>query len=183
MPGAGDRERASELDWEDLDRLWEGIKSEFTPEESKGEALERLVLCAFDLGGAVVRWPYKVGLWGKSTVAEEIDGAVHCLGLHCLIECKNWRKNVDFEPVAKLRSQLLRRPAGTVGIVFSAGGFTTAAIELARFAAHEGIMLWNGDEIEYALRKRDFVDALMVKYRGCVECAYPSYSLIAEETP
>lgn len=179
------QERMSQFGWGDLEGLWEAIKAGATPDWPKGKALEYLVLRAFQLGGAIVRWPYQVRLGGETEgePIEQIDGAVHWAGLHCLVESKDWRKNVNFEPVAKLRSQLLRRPAGTLGVVFSRGGFSPAAIKLAQFTVHEGIMLWSGDEIDYALGRHNIVDGLMVKYRGCVELADPFYNLKGEEVP
>lgn len=182
-PAAEYQERISRFAWKELKELWEEIKSGATPGWPNGKALEYVVLRAFELGGAVVRWPYEVRLWDESEVVEQIDGAVHTRGLHCLIESKDWGKNVNIEPVAKLRNQLLRRPAGTVGVVFSRGDFTSAAMKLAQFAVHEGILLWGRDEIDYALRTENMVDPLEIKYRVSVEQANPYFNVTQEEVP
>ena len=182
-PGAEYQKRISQFAWKELNGLWDEIRSGSTPDWPNGKALEYLVLLAFQLGGAVVRWPYEVRLWDESEVVEQIDGAVHGRGLHCLIESKDWGKNVNIEPVAKLRNQLLRRPAGTVGVVFSRGDFTSAAVKLAQFTAHEGILLWGGDEIDYALRNENMLDSLDVKYRVSVEQANPYFNVTQGEVP
>jgi len=181
--GAAYQERISQFAWRELRELWKEIKSGTTPDWPNGKALEYLVLRAFELDGAVVCWPYEVRLWDESEVVEQIDGAVHAGGLHCLIESKDWGKNVNLEPVAKLRDKLLRRPAGTIGIVFSRGDFTNAAVKLAQFAVHEGILLWNGRELGYALQNENVLDALEMKYRVCVEQANPYFNVAVEEVP
>ncbi|MCC3513373.1 MAG: hypothetical protein JGK29_31490 [Microcoleus sp. PH2017_17_BER_D_A] len=85
-------------------------------------------------------------------VVEQIDGAVHWLGLSCLVESKDFAdKTVDITPIAKLRNQLLRRPAGTVGLIFSRTGFTNAAVSLSYFSLPQAILMWNGAELKYAL--------------------------------
>jgi hypothetical protein len=72
-----------------------------------------------------VRYPYEVSLFGEKV--EEIDGAVHLPGLSCLVESKDWGKNVAIGPIVKMRSQLLRRPGGTIGLMFSMKTFTKPA--------------------------------------------------------
>jgi hypothetical protein len=50
---------------------------------------------------------------------EQIDGVVYSDELACLVECKDEAGKVNFEPIAKLRNQLLRRPGAAIGMVFS----------------------------------------------------------------
>ena len=59
-PGAEYQERISQFAWKELNGLWDEIKSGSTPDWPNGKALEYLVLRAFQLGDAVVRWPYEV---------------------------------------------------------------------------------------------------------------------------
>jgi hypothetical protein len=57
---------------------------------------------AFELDpdeSATVRYPYEVRLFGEKV--EEIDGAVHLQGLSCLVESKDWGKNVEIEDPKK----------------------------------------------------------------------------------
>jgi hypothetical protein len=117
------------LQWDGLRTLWDNIENRSTPGWDAGRAFEYLVLRAFQLDGAEVKWPYSVTLFDE--VVEQIDGAVHCVGLSCLVESKDFAdKTVDITPIAKLRNQLLRRPAGTVGLIFSRTGFTLSLIHI-----------------------------------------------------
>ena len=68
------------LGWPELMALWERIKIG-TPGWGGGKAFEYLVLRAFQLNGAVVRWPYGVSLYGQTEIVEEIDGSVRVGGL------------------------------------------------------------------------------------------------------
>jgi len=54
----------------------------------KGKAFEYLILRAFELDGAEVKWPYPVSLYGQGEVIEEIDGSVRINALYCLIETR-----------------------------------------------------------------------------------------------
>lgn len=157
------------LDWPGLLELWEGIKNRETPGWSPGKAFEYLVLRAFDLDGAAVRWPYGVSLPRQSEIVEEIDGSVRVGGLYSLVESKDEDGNIAIAPIAKLRNQLLRRPAGTFGMVFSSHGFTEPAIQLAHFALPQSILLWTGKEVEYALISRSICKLCEMKYRMCVD--------------
>ena len=157
------------LDWQGLLTLWEGIKIRDTPGWDAGKAFEYLVLRAFQLDGAVVRWPYGVALYGQNEIVEEIDGSVRIQGLYGLVESKDEDGNIAIGPIAKLRNQLLRRPAGTLGMVFSSHGFTEPAIQLAHHALTQPILLWNGDQIEYALKHQNICELGEIKYRICVD--------------
>jgi hypothetical protein len=111
------------------------------------------------------------------TVVEQIDGAIYSDHLSCLIECKDQEGNLAIDPVAKLRNQMLRRPTGIVGLVFSTAGFTDATKILAQYNASQAILLWNGLDLEYALNHQQCRIGLLKKYRYCVERGLPDYSL------
>lgn len=162
--------RARKLDEAGLRELWHAIKARDTPGWPAGKALEHLILRAFELDGAEVRWPYEVQLYDD--VIEQIDGAIHVDGCSFLVETKDQVDVQNVEPLAKLRSQLLRRPAGTVGLVFSFSGFTSSAQILAGHMAPTTILLWHGAEIELAMRSRQvepFRRGLRWKLRLAVE--------------
>jgi hypothetical protein len=161
------------LGWDGLRELWENIQQDNTLGWDSGKAFEYLVLRAFQLDGAEVTWPYEVSLFGEEVI-EQIDGAVHCVGLSCLVESKDLGAAVNFEPIAKLRSQLLRRPASTVGLLFSRTGFTNPAVQLAHFLAPQTILLWTGNEIEYVLEQEAICELLKFKYRWYVERGKPN---------
>jgi hypothetical protein len=56
------------LNWDGLRELWKGIKAGNVPDWDEGEALEYLVLRAFELDSreaVLVRYPYEVSLFGR----------------------------------------------------------------------------------------------------------------------
>jgi hypothetical protein len=127
--------------WPGLRILWERIHSRDTaPEWAAGKAFEYLVLRAFQLDGGEVQWPYNVPIGDE--VVEQIDGAIHVSGLSFLVESKDLETdNVAIGPIAKLRNQLLRRPPGTFGVIFSRTGFTDPARVLVQFTSPQNILL------------------------------------------
>ncbi|BAY99048.1 hypothetical protein NIES37_30270 [Tolypothrix tenuis PCC 7101] len=166
-------------DWDNLMILWAEIKAKNTSNFwDKGKALEYLILRAFQLDGAEVAWPYSVKI--QDTIVEQIDGVVYTDSLACLIECKDETKEVNIEPIAKLRNQLLRRPAAAIGSVFSCSGFTEAAVTLTGFVAPQTILLWGGQEIEYSLANKCICKFLVKKYRICVQKCIPNYDITTE---
>jgi hypothetical protein len=183
---AGERalvERVRQLDWHGLAQLWAGIKDRRTADWPAGKAFEHLVLRAFQLDGAEVRWPYEVrGVGGVESpdAIEEIDGAARVEGLWCLIESKDTREPANVEPISKLRNQLLRRPSATVGLLFSVAGFTDPALVLASFLAPQTILLWNQDDIGYCVDNQRICEPLLEKYRICVQEGIVDHNLLAE---
>lgn len=174
MPSAEEyAQRIAGYGWDDLSVLWEGIVKGETPGWETGKAMEYLVLRAFQLDGADVRWPYRV--YDQGEEIEQIDGVVYADGLVSLRECKDERAKINIEPIAKLRNQLLRRPGAAIGMVFSRSGFTDSAVTLARFIAPQTILLWEGLEIAYALQRHQIRQALLTKYHYCIEFGYPNY--------
>jgi hypothetical protein len=173
--------KIAEYDSSGILDLWKAIETGDTPGWADGKALEYLVLRAFQLEDAEVRWPYRVDI--DSEEIEQIDGVVYTEGLACLIECKDTNERANIEPIAKLRNQLLRRPGPTIGIVVSRTGFTEPAVTLARFIAPQTILLWNGNELVHAIQKQSMRRSLLAKYRFCVERGLPVYNIIAEDIP
>lgn len=184
MPTAAQYETMiKSLGWEELRSLWREIENRNTLGWDLGKAFEYLVIRAFQLDGAEVKYPYSVRLFGEEV--EQIDGVVYCSGLSCLVESKDFadRVNVDIAPIAKLRNQLLRRPASTLGLVFSRTGFTDPARHLSYFSLPQTILLWNGEEIKYALEQEVICEFLRRKYRVCVEQGLPDYDVREGEIP
>jgi hypothetical protein len=177
MPTRKEYEAAiGKLKWPGLKKLWEAIKAKDTPGWEPGKAFEYLVVRMFELDGAEVRWPYPVPLFG-STEIEEIDGSVRYVGFHCLIESKDESDNIPVGPIAKLRNQMLRRPAGTIGLLFSSRAFTPSAVMLAHFTLPQTILLWSGNEVEFALNNRRIGTLLELKYRVCVDEGVPEFNV------
>jgi hypothetical protein len=175
-------ERITRLRRSDLLKLWEAIEAGDTPGWEPGKAFEYLLLRAFQLEKAEVRWPYTVKLarLGGDTV-EQIDGVVYATGLACVAEMKDEKVPLDIGAVAKLRLQLARRPAASVGLLFSRSGFTEPARILTYFVSPQTILLWDGGEIRYALARRKLVEGVRRKYEVAVEQGVPDYNLLDEQ--
>jgi hypothetical protein len=153
--------------WLELQSLHAEIAARATPGWAAGKALEYLIVRAFELDGASVRWPYDTKIEGE--IVEQIDGAIVVGALHCLIECKDESKPLAIAPVAKMRNQLQRRPPATVGLIFSTSGYTNPAQIMAGYLGSQTILLWHPEEIELAVKKCRIVPLLEAKYRACVE--------------
>ncbi len=173
--------KISKLDWAGLQSLWKAIQAGDTPGWGEGEALEYLAIRAFELDpdeSVMVRYPYEVWLFGEKV--EEIDGAIHLNGLSCIVESKQWGKNIPIGPIVKMRSQLLRRPAATIGLVFSKMDFTTPAIYLSYFTMPQAVLLWSDYDIQIALDEGRICKFLRLKHRMCCEKGVPNYDLREE---
>lgn len=173
--------KVSPLDWDGLNDLWVQIQKRKTPGWAAGKAMEHLVLRAFQLSGADVIWPYSVHLEGQ--VVEQVDGMITCDGITCMIETKDKGADINVEPLAKIRNQLMRRPAGVVGSIFTSTGFTSPAKTLAQYMAPHAILLWQGAEVGYLLEKQDFVGALKKKYHWLMQHGLPDYDVREEAIP
>ncbi len=160
-------------------KLWQQISSKYTPGWESGKALEYLILRAFEIEKADVCWPFEVRLDG--TTVEQIDGVVYAAELDCIVEAKDWTKSTAIEPIAKLRNQLLRRPAGVIGSVFTTSPFSPAARTLARYLSPQTVLLWSREDIEFALSRRGMVGSLRRKYRYAVEQGLPDLPLQESE--
>lgn len=168
------QKRVEHYGWAELSNLWQSIQQNNTPDWADGKALEYLILRAFELEKAEVRYPYSVPMKTVSTKEsekdlEQIDGVVYVKGIACLIECKDYKDRINFEPIAKLRSQLMRRPSATIASIFGVNGFTDPAMMLLNFIYPQTILAWEADEIEYCLQHKSFSKGLIEKYRKAVE--------------
>jgi len=159
--------------------LWEQIQTGTVPPFwSEGRAFEYLILRGFQIEDAEVRWPFRVRLGDE--VVEQIDGVVHFEHFSCVIEAKDKDKPINVDPIAKLYYVLARRPAGAIGSIFSRGSFTDPAIALAITTAPQRVLLWSGDEIDFALRNQALCYTLRAKYRFIVEEGIALYNVLAE---
>ena len=162
-------------EWYDLCYLWQDIDDRSTALDwANGKALEYFIIRAFELEGAEVRYPHTVSidsleLGGDKNALEQIDGTVYSNGIACIVECKDTEDKVNFEPIAKMRSQLMRRPSATIGSIFSIKGFTRPAMTLLDFIHPQTILAWERDDIEFSLKNKSFCDSLKRKYRRAVE--------------
>jgi hypothetical protein len=93
------------------------------------------------------------------------------------IKSKDYSAPINVEPMAKLRNQLSRRPAGTLGLVFSREGFTEPAKILARMMQPLNILLWEYEELEQSLTTGTMCRALVTKFQYAVESGLPDYDI------
>jgi len=174
--------RIAACDWSNLERLWADIESGSVPDWAPGKAFEYLVLRAFQLEGAEIEWPYSVSVADivraeTEIVAEQIDGFVMTDGLACLLECKDRQDPLNIESIAKMRNLLLRRSAHAIGLVVSRNGFTEPAKILARFLSPQVVLLWDGDEVAYALENKAFRKGLAAKFKEYLTKGVPDYHI------
>ncbi len=164
-----------------LRTFWKKLESGNAPTTwPAGLAYEYLILQAFALCGVDVTWPYEVPMYDRPSepIVEQIDGLVWLDGVCYLVEAKDLAQNVDFDPIAKLRSRLARRPSPIVGVVFSSKGFTEAAKVMTRFLSPQTILLWEGTELTKALQTADGIcDGLRKKYRVAMKYAMPDFNI------
>lgn len=170
MPTNAEYEAAiRKLKWPGLQKLWSDITAKTVdPWWPPGKAFEYLVIRMFELDKAQVMWPYTVNLFG-GTAEEQIDGAMRFGGLHWLVESKDEADTIAIDPIAKLRNQMLRRPWGTIGLVFTSTEFTEPAVLMTHFALPQPLLLWTGAEVEHALHQKKICLFALEKYRTCVE--------------
>ncbi|MBI4815377.1 MAG: restriction endonuclease [Deltaproteobacteria bacterium] len=141
-----------------------------------GRLLEYFILRAFRDSGAEVTWPYYVNQDGQ--IIEQVDGALYVGAIHAIVEAKDYDSAVDFEPIAKLQSRLLRRPALAIACLFSRSGFTAPAKTLARYTFPQTILLWEGLELKRAFEEDRLVDGLLMKMKYAVERGAPDYNIL-----
>ncbi|MFP2930856.1 restriction endonuclease [Pyxidicoccus sp. 3LG] len=162
------RERVRALDSAGFHRMWQVVhERDNLVGWPSGKALEYLLLRAFQLEGAEVTWPYEVRKDGA--LLEQIDGAVYFDGLSCLIEARDWQASLDFLVIAQMKARLLRRPRMTLGAVFATGTFTEASVQMAEFVPPPDVLLWNGDEISWAIEHGTLREGMRRKLRYAVE--------------
>ncbi|AGY56940.1 hypothetical protein GKIL_0694 [Gloeobacter kilaueensis JS1] len=141
----------------------------------RGYALEYIFLRGFDLElestrYEEVRWPY--GFTSEQLrlgTLEQIDGAIYTRLGTFLVESKCLSKEVDVEPLAKLRFRLEGRPPLTMGILVSASGFTQVAKLYASFATPLNVLLWTAEDIDATLPQQRMMDGVRRKLRQAVE--------------
>jgi hypothetical protein len=154
----------------DLLVLWDDIVEDkvedFWPD---GLAFEYLILRSFEIEGAEVAWPYITKGRNSNNAIEQTDGVIYTAGISCIVESKETRNAINYEPIAKLRSKLMRRPSSVIGSIFSIKGFTSACLQLAEYNMPQTILMWEGEEIRTAIEDGEFTRKLILKYRNFVQ--------------
>ncbi len=173
--------RVLALGHEELVELWSGLRVGIMPAEwPRGVLLEYLILRAFQLEGAEVTWPYRV--YQDGLLLEQIDGMLYFDGVFCLVEFKDVTRPVDTVALVKLKSQLQRRPRATIGALFNTGEFSGAVSKLVRMLPPPDVLLWEGVEIDWALRGRRLLEGMRRKLRHAVETGFADLELVVERS-
>jgi hypothetical protein len=163
-------------------KLWQKLQQgDPLPEWPAGRALEYLFLRAFEIEKVEVDWPHSNYLEGAEV--EQLDGAVHADGLSFIVEAKDTGGLVNIEPIAKLSTQLQRRPPAAMGLVVSRSGFTRPAKRLIRYLSPIRVLLWDGGELTSALQEKGMREGMRWKYRMAVQRGIPDYNLIEKGAP
>lgn len=162
--------------------VWNFIQTAADKVWTPGKRFEYGVLRLFEIEKAVVRYPFHLsgtagGLDSKPGIIEQIDGVLYVGALPVLVESKDYKDTIDVAPIAKLRMRLERRPAGTLGLIFSQKGLTEPAAYILRNTVPKNILVWQGDEIEAAVKLKRMCDGLLAKYRYAVERGLPDFNL------
>lgn len=170
------QELIGQMDWPELEELWDQIKKRQTSTVwPPGRALEYFLLRCFELEGSEVVYPYDV--YKQDSVVEQIDGILFWDNFVVLVECKDVKSSVNFDPIAKLRSRLMTRPNNVIGSFFSMGGYTIPAKIVSEHLAPQTILLWEQSDIDFSLKNRYFCKGLQLKYKKCVLTGETDYNL------
>lgn len=161
----------------ELTKMWNTRRDEDDEDVwPKGKLMEYMIIRAFELEShpdkpVFVSYPYGVREEDIGNMElEQIDGAVHVLGLHAIIECKDFKDNsIEIEPLVKLRFRLQARHSTAFGIFFSCTNMTKPAEYWINFMAPQLIIFWDREDIEYCLKNKCFVDCLETKYRVAID--------------
>jgi hypothetical protein len=152
--------------WGELRAIWGGLMPELAGRKSlerrfrsqlltpqyAGAVFERWMLEAFRLSGAAVRESYVVPMPDSAAPREQIDGSLTEGWQGFLIESKFWPSNVDFDPIAVLHVLVEQRPVGTLGLFFSAFGYTPPAVELAGRLRPIRVLLFDQNDLLWAMK-------------------------------
>lgn len=135
-----------------------------TPDQA-GDVFERWVLEAFRLSGATGHYGFEVPMSGTANTREQIDGLVFDGWQGFLVECKFWRDKVDFGPIALFHAQLDRRPVGTIGLFFSAFGYTAPAGDSADLLHPMRVLRFDRLDLGWALAHKTFKGRMLAMVR------------------
>src|SRR5205823_3934350 len=110
-------------------------------------------------------YPFRVPMQESSRTREQIDGMVFEGWQGFLIESKFWTGKVDFGPIALLHFLVETRPVGTLGLFFSAFGYTRPAQESANRLHPLRVLLFERRDLEWALAREPFKGSMLEMVR------------------
>ncbi|HET7231040.1 MAG TPA: hypothetical protein VFJ16_13600 [Longimicrobium sp.] len=171
-------EEAKAWSRDDLLRVWDHIKAR-QPLDGwlRGKAFEYFVIRAFDVEGLRVKWPYVVTYRQKLGIVEQNDGFIYLGDRPFLVESKDLSDPLEVESVAKLRFRLESRPPGTMSVLFNSTRFSLATEVFAQFAVPLNVVLWRGQDFDYALPTASMAAGLQAKLDAATERGTPLFPL------
>lgn len=149
--------------WPELRNIWQDLdvrsdppsprfRSEPITPQQAGWVFQRLVLEALRLGGFSGHNAYVVPMSESGRTREEIDGLVFESWHGFLLESKYQKEGIDFGPIARLHILVEQRIASTLGLFFSAFGYTAPALESAQLLRPIRVLLFDGIDLEFAFQ-------------------------------
>jgi hypothetical protein len=148
--------------WDDLHPESDDVEVErffrnvlLTPTQA-GDVFERWVIEAFRLSGMVGHTAFRVPLRTSANTQEQIDGLIFDGWQAFLVEAKFWTPGVDFSPIVVFNDIVDSRPAGTLGLFFSAFGYTGPAKDCAELLRPIRVLLFDRDDLNWALQQEPF---------------------------
>jgi hypothetical protein len=150
--------------------------------EQAGDVFERWVLEAFRLSGLRGHYGYPVPRQADGGPArEQVDGLLFDGWQAFVVEAKFWTGKVDFAPIARLQVLAEQRVAGTLGLFFSAFGYTAAAVETADLLRPIRVLLFDQVDLAWSLAQRTFRGSMLEmvrrKWRLAVKLSRPSVAV------
>lgn len=148
-----------------------------------GDVFERWVLEAFRLSGTSGHYAFRVPLGNSGNTREQIDGMILDGWQGFLVESKFWTDKVDFSPLAVLHYLVETRPVGTLGLFFSAFGYTSAAFESTEILRPLRVLLFDQRDLDWALRPGKFQGRMaeMVRQKWLLALKYGRSNLLVSE--
>lgn len=175
-------------DWDELVAIWEQLVPEsrdsaLTPKPDRrfqgsrvnpqqaGNVFQRWIMSAFRLAEVEVKYPYRVPIRGtRGNTLEEIDGLVLDGWQGFLVQSKFWpSKPVDYKDLTLLINQVEKRPWTTLGLFFAAFRVSEPAIINASGSNPMRLLLFQQQDIDWAIRHRDMMGLVRLKWRLAVQ--------------
>lgn len=129
-----------EAEHRQLAAMLEGVMRERNP-QARGYRFEALVEALFKRNG------FATTRNGGGARPRQTDLMASVRDLHCVVEAKWKRKPADVGDVDAIRARVRRQPPGTIGCLFSAGGFTRQAVALTEHDTAPEVLLFGRDEV------------------------------------
>lgn len=169
--------------WSDLMPVSESAVPRFraqdlTPSQA-GVVFGRLMTEALRLGGLSGHHAFTVSIGeGAAQIREEIDGLVLDRWQGFLVEAKFWRDGVDFGPIARLHVLASQRPEGTLGLFFSAFGYTRPAQASAQLLRPIRVLLFDEEDLPFMLKKaQNMKEGIQRKWKLALKHARPNIKI------